>query len=31
LVLEEIELWQCLLPFSPEPFVFLSVVWKHKS
>jgi hypothetical protein len=26
LVLEEIELWQCLLPFSPEPFVFLSVV-----
>jgi hypothetical protein len=24
-------IWQCLLPFSPEPIVFSSVVQKHKN
>jgi hypothetical protein len=30
LIQEEIEFWQCLLPFGPEPFVFLAAVKKLK-
>jgi hypothetical protein len=28
---KETELWQCLLPFTPEPSAFLSAVVKHKN
>jgi hypothetical protein len=28
---EEIEFWLCLLPFCPEPSVFLSAIEKRKN